>query len=122
MDKPVPKHITLLSKGKQTRKLLLGALKRNELFSGATPSQLNEMINAFRRVEITGPTTIIRQGTDQHAFFVVESGDLDVLVTEVQRTPTRTPTPTRVTNTTVCLTRPLLLPLASARPSPPSRR
>jgi len=95
MDKPVPKHITLLSKGKQTRKLLLGALKRNELFSGATPSQLNEMINAFRRVEITGPTTIIRQGTDQHAFFVVESGDLDVLVTEVQRTPTRNGMATR---------------------------
>jgi CRP-like cAMP-binding protein len=90
-----PKHLTRLSKDKQTRKFLRGALKRNELFSGSTADQLNEMVDAFRRVEIKGKTTIIKQGHDQHAFFVVESGDLDVLVTEVQRTPTRNGMATR---------------------------
>ena len=94
MDDP-PKRLTKISKGSGTRRLLMGALKRNELFSGATPEQLEEMVDAFRRVEIDTSTCIIRQGQNQHAFFVVESGDLDVLVTEVQRTPTRNGMATR---------------------------
>ena len=92
---PPPKRLTSISKGKRTRELLMGALKRNELFSGATTDQLSEMVDAFRRVKVEKPSTIIRQGTDQQAFFVVESGDLDVLVTEVQRTPTRNGMATR---------------------------
>ena len=90
-----PKRLTLISKGSRTRELLMGALKRNELFSGATTAQLEEMVDAFRRVEILKSSTIIQQGRLQDAFYVVESGDLDVLVTETQRTPTRNGMATR---------------------------
>ena len=90
-----PKRLTLISKGSRTKELLMGALKRNELFSGATTAQLEEMVDAFRRVEILKSSTIIQQGRLQDAFYVVESGDLDVLVTETQRTPTRNGMATR---------------------------
>ena len=82
-------RLTSLSKGSKTRVLLRAALKRNELFAAATEQEIDQMIGAFRRTVLSPGALPMIQGREQTAFYVVESGDLDVYVGEIQRTPTR---------------------------------
>ena len=82
-------RLTSMSKGSKTCSLLRAALKRNELFAAATNKEIDQMIGAFRRIVLAPGALPMIQGKHQPAFYVVESGELDVYVGETQRTPTR---------------------------------
>ena len=82
-------RLTSIAKGTKTRALLRAALKRNELFAAATEHEIDQMIQAFRRTVLSPGALPMIQGKEQTAFYVVESGELDVYVGEIQRTPTR---------------------------------
>jgi CRP-like cAMP-binding protein/Ca2+-binding EF-hand superfamily protein len=77
-------------------KLLENALRRNELFASLYCDEDFEknkndekFLEAFQRMEVKRGEYIYHQGEDADFFFVVESGQFDVLVTEDERVPTR---------------------------------
>jgi CRP-like cAMP-binding protein/Ca2+-binding EF-hand superfamily protein len=85
---------------KRQKRLLQGALRRNELFAALyseiedlgsyqQPVSESQIIDAFERTEVKKGDCLSVQGEDIDQFCVIEKGNFDVLVTENERVPTR---------------------------------
>lgn len=58
------------------------ALLQNVLFSNLDSEQLEEIVNEMYRIEVKAGTKIIKQGDMGDNFYVVESGEFDIMITK----------------------------------------
>jgi len=82
----VPK---VIPKPDNIRRLLLGIVTSNVLFSSYSPEEHNAIVDAFEMISVSADTFVIRQGESGDHFFVVESGALDVFVKNSDGVPTK---------------------------------
>jgi hypothetical protein len=70
-------------RSKDTKTILVAALKENYLFSELTEGDLEQMTGAMSRVSKQPGDIIIRQGHKGTEFFILEKGHADVRVDRV---------------------------------------
>ncbi|RLN06615.1 hypothetical protein BBJ28_00002818 [Nothophytophthora sp. Chile5] len=67
-------------KNNQTRAMITKALKAHYLFSSLDQTEINEMIDVMAMVTIQAGEPVIAQGTSGKCFYVLESGNCDIVV------------------------------------------
>lgn len=68
----------IIPKTQQIRKLIHEAISANILFKACSDEELDELVDVFDYKEAATGSIIIRQGDEGDAFFVMESGIVDV--------------------------------------------
>lgn len=64
-------------KSAQQKDNILGKLRNSFLFSALEPKELDVIANAMKEQQVTGGTTVIKQGDKGDDLYVVDSGTLD---------------------------------------------
>ncbi|KAI9996762.1 hypothetical protein PInf_000024 [Phytophthora infestans] len=67
-------------KNNQTRAMITKALKAHYLFSSLDQGEIDEMIDVMAMVTIQAGEPVIAQGTSGKCFYVLESGNCDIVV------------------------------------------
>jgi CRP/FNR family cyclic AMP-dependent transcriptional regulator len=64
----------------------LDALRRVPLFADLTPDELQQVALLFKERHFSAGETVVKEGSDGAAFFLIESGEATVSVNGVERT------------------------------------
>ncbi|DAZ96406.1 TPA: hypothetical protein N0F65_012487 [Lagenidium giganteum] len=75
-----PEERVVYPKNDATKDLIMKILQTNVLFSGQTSAETSDCLDAFIPMRATPGTLVIRQGDQGEHFYVVESGQLEILV------------------------------------------
>lgn len=78
-------------KSEASRLLLRATLKKSFMFSALGTTDLEKMVDAFQERKVAVGEAPIRQGDTGDAFYVVESGEFDILINGVGKVATRGP-------------------------------
>jgi len=71
---------TTVPKSEPVRKLIYHAIKRNMLFRACSEEELQDLVDAFDSAKFEADSVVIKQGDEGDLFYVVEEGQLDILV------------------------------------------
>lgn len=71
---------TTIPKSEQVRNLIYHSIKRNMLFRACSEEELTDLIDAFDTAKFKSDSLVIKQGDEGEMFYVVEDGNLDVMV------------------------------------------
>ena len=63
----------------------IDALRRVPLFADLTPDELQQVALLFKERHFSAGETVVKEGSDGAAFFLIESGDATVSVNGVER-------------------------------------
>jgi len=82
--KPVPENWEkpVYEKGEQLRALLRKAVSESLLFKACTDQDLDDYVNAFKPENFQAGDVIIKQGDDGDVFYIVETGETQVYITD----------------------------------------
>lgn len=76
----------VVHKPENVKKLIRDAISSNILFKACSDEELEELVDVFDYKEASAGSTIIRQGDDGDAFYVMEQGKVDVAEEGVHKT------------------------------------
>ncbi|KAL7543970.1 hypothetical protein ACHAXR_013465 [Thalassiosira sp. AJA248-18] len=71
---------TTVPKSDQVRNLIYHSIKRNMLFRACSEEELKDLIDAFDTTNFKADSVVIKQGDEGDLFYVVEEGNLDIMV------------------------------------------
>ena len=76
----------VIHKPDHVKRLIRDSISNNVLFKACSDEELEELVDVFDYKEISAGSTIIRQGDDGDAFYVMEHGIVDVAEEGVHKT------------------------------------
>lgn len=76
----------VVHKSENVKKLICDAISNNILFKACSDEELEDLVDVFDYKEASAGSTIIRQGDDGDAFYVMEQGVVDVAEEGVHKT------------------------------------